>query len=106
MTLGRSKAAKGRKVNTSIVYRVDLIGQTWEGYDGTYSYSFDHQPTAKEIRSKPGDFQGIKDYSITAVIRTQLTDGYQVRHKIVKPWKREESDLEFFASQNGELEEN
>jgi hypothetical protein len=94
---GRSKAAKARKLNTSITYRVDLIGWAWGGFKGTYEYTFDHEPSAKEIRSRAGDFESIEDYQVTAEIRTQLADGYQLRHKTVEPWKREESDLEFFG---------
>jgi hypothetical protein len=99
--LGRSKAAKARKLNVSLNYRVDIIGFTWEGFEGTYSYSFDHEPTSKEIRSKAGDFQEIKDYCITAVRRTQFPDGYRIQHTVVEPWKRDESDLQFMASQEG-----
>ena len=93
-----SKAAKARKMGTQIHYRVNLLGRTWGGFDGAYTYTFDEPPTAANIRSKAGDFESITDYSVTAIIRTQLTDGYQIRHKIVEPWKREESDLQFFAA--------
>ena len=98
---GRSKAARAQRLGTSISYRVDLIGLTWGGFTGTYSYTFDDDPSAKEIRSKAGDFQTIDDYKVTADIRTQLVDGYQLRHKIVEPWKRKKSELQFMAANEG-----
>jgi hypothetical protein len=101
MTLnGRSKAAKARKLAESITYRVAIIGIAWEGFTGTYGYSFDHEPTAQEIKAKAGDFQSIVDYETMRVTHIRYTDGDRRIHKITQPWGREDS-IDIYCDANG-----
>ena len=55
----------------TVHYEAHVTGSIWEpGFnDCQMVYSFDHLPTAKEIKSKAGDFQsisGLKVYCIEA----------------------------------------
>lgn len=97
---GRSKQAKVRKLSDTVVYRVYLIGISWWGFGGTYSYSFDHLPTEDEITTKAGDFQSITDYEVEQRRTIHYTDGELNIIKIVRPWARVQS-VDTYCDANG-----
>jgi|SRR6266851_68640 len=97
--IGRSKAAKARIIGQSTGYTVNIIGVTWEGYEGTYTYTFPYLPTQHQITQRAGDFQSIKDYETVAVTHTDYVDGYRVRRKIVDHWQHSESADQWTDSQ-------
>lgn len=100
-TIGRSRAAKARKLNESISYCVAIIGITWEGTEGTYSYTFDHEPTAEEIKHKAGDFQAILDYDVKQLRTIRYSDGERRIVKNVRPWANGEESIDKYCDANG-----
>lgn len=97
---GRTKQAKARKLGESVSYRVALIGVAWEGFTGTYEYSFDHEPTTEEVERRAGDFQSVTDYETVKITRIQYTDGDRRIVKIVRPWQSQES-IDLYCNANG-----
>lgn len=97
---GRSKAAKARKLATSVSFRVALIGTTWQGFVGTYSYTFNHAPSGEEVVARAGDFQSIHDYETVSVTLIQYTDGERRIVKVVRPWQLPDS-VELYCDANG-----
>lgn len=83
---GRTKQARARKIGESVSYRVWIVGHTWEGFKGSYSYIFNHEPTADEIVKGAGDFQGVIDYQINRITTIHYTDGERRIVKIVRDW--------------------
>lgn len=96
---GRTRVAKARKLSESTGYRVDLIGVTWEGIEGAYTYTFPYLPTQHQVTLRAGDFQLVTDFQITAVTNTQYVDGYRVRRKVVDKWEHEESEEKWSDAQ-------
>lgn len=92
---GRSKQAKARKLSTSTYYQVSLLGIAWQGFTGTYVYTFNHDPTLKEVNARAGDFQHVIDYETIEVKTIQYTDGDRRIIKTVRPWEFYDSEEKF-----------
>jgi hypothetical protein len=97
--VGRSKAAKARIVSTRTHYVVDVIGYTWEGYVGTYTYDFSTLPTQYQITLKAGDFESILDYQTREEKVIYYTDGRRLIHKTIDAWQKPDSEEKFLDSQ-------
>lgn len=68
MTLRKGKRAAMN--NTS--YRIDVIGQTWQGFQGSYSKPFNQTLTSQPfspdlLLAHFGDFQSIEDFRVTKI---------------------------------------
>ena len=98
--IGRSKQAKARKLAETVSYRVAIIGIAWQGFKGTYQYSFGHEPTAEEIQRGAGDFQTVLDYETVRITLIRYTDGERRIIKITRPWEHEES-IDTYCDVNG-----
>lgn len=100
---GRTRKAKMQRERT-VSYRVFVIGLTWAGYSATYTYDFEHSPTAQQIKAKAGDFQSLTDYAVHRItnITTFREDGYTNTKTVecVKVWNHPDSDDTFRESQN------
>ena len=88
---GRTKAAKARKLRETVSYRVFLIGRAWGGFDGTYSYTFAHNPSESEVKAAAGDFESVEDFETQEVRTIYYTDGERRIVKTVRPWSNVES---------------
>ena len=97
---GRSKAAKARKLSESVSYRVYIIGWAWGGFQGTYSYTFSHEPTQKEIEHGAGDFQSVDDYEIVRLRCIHYSDGERRIVKTIRPWANQDS-VDIYCDANG-----
>lgn len=100
MKAGRSKAAKARKLGEFTTYRVFVIGHAWGGFKGTYSYTYDHNPTEQFIKARAGDFESLIDWQIMAHRRIVYSDGERTIVTKVKDWQLEDS-VDFYCDANG-----
>src|ERR1700690_90819 len=98
--VGRSKAAKARKIGESTTYQVHVIGHAWGGFKGTYGYFFDHEPTEQEINAKAGDFESLIDWQIISVRTIQYNDGERRIVSVVRDWHLSDS-ADFYCDANG-----
>ena len=97
---GRTKAAKARKLRETVSYRVFLIGRAWGGFDGTYSYTFAHNPSESEVKAAAGDFESVEDFETQEVRTIYYTDGERRIVKTVRPWSSVES-FDKYCDANG-----
>ena len=88
MTLtGRTRRAKAQRAKDHIrtAYKVELVGQTWEGFMADYEYMFDVDPTTEQIKARASDFQSIDSYSVTKYeTRVRASNTYPVKRVEVK----------------------
>ena len=98
--MGRSKAAKARKLGEFTTYRVYVIGQTWGGYKGTYSYTYDHLPTEQFIKARAGDFASLTDWQIVSERKIVYSDGERKIITKVRDWQLPDSG-DFYCDVNG-----
>ena len=80
-------------------YQVRVIGATWEGFDATYSYEFDHVPTEAEVKQRAGDFQSIADYQVIEITRTGDWEREVTTRKVVRDWESEDSEDTYMCAQ-------
>lgn len=89
----------------STSYRIDVIGQTWSGFRGSYSRPLKGPMDLDAIQNpdalKPwfGDFESIEDYRVT-----RLEHGFERKgrksvsvhtEEVVRDWQNEENEMAF-----------
>ena len=98
--VGRSKAAKAKKLGEFTTYRVYVIGYTWEGFKGTYSYTYDHEPTEQFIKARAGDFESLVDWQVVQHRKIMYSDGERTIVTKVRDWQLEDS-VDVYCDANG-----
>lgn len=86
--------------NTS--YRIDVIGQTWQGFRGSYSKPFNTIPDFSAhnwVKEQFGDFEFIEDYRVTRLEYRYEQHGPKTisthTEEIVRDWQNEGNALDF-----------
>jgi hypothetical protein len=79
----------------STIYTVRLIGETWEGFTSSYEYTFRHEPTAEEIKSKAGDFQSITDYQVYRQRTVGTWESETTTRELIRNWQNENNAIAY-----------
>ena len=103
-----TRIGRTRKVrwDRQVAYHANIIGKTWQGLIGSYSYTFyGTEPTISQVTSKAGDFARVIDYQVVKVEtqnRTMPRGWQEIRTLMVtQDWARSDSEQAFRASQAG-----
>lgn len=95
------KKGKGAAMNNTS-YRIDVIGQTWGGFRGSYSRPFNTIPDFSAynwVKEQFGDFESIEDYRVTRLEYHFEQHGPKAisthTEEIVCNWHSEENAMAF-----------
>ena len=86
------------------VYHVNIIGKTWQGLDGSYTYDlYGAEPTISSVTQNAKDFHHVTDYQVVKVEtqnRTMPRGWQEIRTlEVTQDWARSDSEQTFRASQ-------